>query len=143
MEHTHPFEVALEKGDQGYRERGDTVLGALAGTHRQLLHRVVEVLDSQPDRLHDSQPTAVEDLGHELGRALQEGENTGDLFAGHDDGDLTLLAGAYGVDFAGKRLFQNVFIQIHQGVHGLILGRRGDVAVHGQMGEECLDLGLS
>ena len=60
----------------------------------------------------------------------------------HDHGDGDLLVGAHGIDAALQRMIEDALVEEHQGIHGLVLGRGRDVSVHGQVGQERLDLGF-
>ena len=37
-------------------------------------------------------------------------------------------------------MVEDSLVEEHQGIHGLVLGRGGDLALHGEVREECLDL---
>jgi hypothetical protein len=39
-------------------------------------------------------------------------------------------------------MVEDAFVEKHQGIHGLVLGRGGDLALHGEVSEECLNLGF-
>lgn len=95
------------------------------------LHLPTDVLDPEPDRLHDAQPAPVEELGDQLGGSAHERENSSDFFAGHDHGDVDLLVGVHCIDAALQGLFEDALVEEHQGVHRLILGGGSDVSVHG------------
>jgi hypothetical protein len=47
-------------------EHGDTVIFALAITHNDLMVGEVKILDPQAHYFHQTEPTAIHDLGHEL-----------------------------------------------------------------------------
>jgi len=108
-----------------------------------LLHRNIDVLDAEPDGLHNPQAAPVEQFRHQLRGPLHEREDRGNLFTGHHDGDVDFLVGAHGVNAAIQRLLEDALIEKDQGIHGLVLGRRRHVALDGQVGQKRLDLGFS
>ena len=100
MQGLDPSQVVLEQRRQGGGKGGEPILVALARPDGQLLHLIIDVLDPEPDRFHDTQPAPVEELGDQLGGAIHEREHGGDFFAGHHHGDGDLLVGAHGIDTA-------------------------------------------
>lgn len=61
--------MLLEQGDQAVGQHRHPVLLAFAVEDDDRPPREFEVLDPQPQALHQSQATAVEELGHQLVRA--------------------------------------------------------------------------
>jgi len=55
-------------------------------------------------------------------------------------GDVDLLVGAHGIDTALQSVVEGALVEEHQGIHGLVLGGGRDIAVHGQVREERLDV---
>jgi hypothetical protein len=135
-----PGQVVLEQKRERGGNGGEPVFVAFARSDGQLLHLIINVLDSEPDRFHDTQPAPVEELGDPLGGAVHEREHSGDFCAGHDRGDGDLLGGAHGIDTARQCLAEDALVEEHQDIHRLILGRRGAVAVHGQVRQERFNL---
>ena len=115
MQRLNSSQTVLEQRGQGGGKGGEPVLVALAGTYGQLLHLKIDVLDPEPDRFHDPQPAAVEELGDHLGGSVHERDNGGDFFACHDNGHVDLLVGANGIDAALERLVQDAFVKEDQG----------------------------
>ena len=66
MQCLDPGQVVLEQRGQGGGKGGEPVFVALAGADSELLHLKIDVLDPEPDRFHDAQPAAVEELGDHL-----------------------------------------------------------------------------
>ncbi|MBU0493635.1 MAG: hypothetical protein KKB13_17455 [Chloroflexi bacterium] len=65
------------------------------------------------------------------------------LVFGQYGGQAFGFLGAQGVDGAVEFLVQHLSIEEQDGTVGLILGGRGHVSVHGQVGEEGCDLGVA
>jgi hypothetical protein len=137
-----PSQVALEHRGECRGNGGDAVLGARARADGQWLQRNIDVLDPQPDRLHEAHAAPVAQLGHQLGGAVQPREDRGDGFAGHAHGDVDLLGSAYGLEATLHDLMEDARVEAHQGLHGRVLGRGRDVSMHRQVGQERLDLGF-
>jgi len=139
MQRLDPGEMVLEQRRKGDGKGGEPVFVPLARTDGQLLHLIVDVLDPEPDRFHDAQPAPVEELGDHLSGSVHERDHGGDFFACHDNGDVDLLVCTDGIDAARQSMVEDALVEEHQGVHRLVLGRGGDVSVHGQVGQERLD----
>jgi len=86
---------------------------------------------------------AVEHLDHQLGSAFHQRDHLRDFFPGHHHGHMCLLRCANGIDFVIECLLEHLLIQKDQGVHSLVLGRRGDTRVNGQVGEKGFNLGFA
>lgn len=142
MQRLDPGQVVLEQRGQGGGKGGEPVFVALAGTDGELLHLKIDVLDPEPDRFHDAQPAAVEELGDHLGGSVHERDNGGDFFACHDNGDVDLLVGANGIDAVLPRMVEDALVKEDQGIHRLVLGGGSDVCVYGEVGQERFDLGF-
>jgi len=55
---------------------------------------------------------------------------------GHDHGNIDFPQNANGIDHPFQELFQNLFVEENQRIHGLILGRGSDVTLHDKMREK-------
>jgi hypothetical protein len=94
------------KGERGGKS-GKAIFVAFTRPDGQLLHLIVDVLDSKSNRLYDAQPTPIEELGDQLCGSIHQREHGGDLLAGHNHGNGNLLVGAHGVDTALQSMFEN------------------------------------
>jgi hypothetical protein len=72
---------------------------------------------------------------------VEVSQNGGHLGPRKDDGKADRALGAGGILEALKRTAQHLAIEKQQSAEGLVLGRRADVRVGSEMGQEGLDLG--
>jgi hypothetical protein len=86
----------------------------------------------QHSRTRGPAPESGEQAGHELRHAVQSLEHGAHLLAGEDDGQPRRPLGAYHAIQPGEIDLQHVAVQEQQGAERLVLGRGGDVTVHGQ-----------
>jgi hypothetical protein len=119
----------LGEGPVGHgREDGDTVLGALAVTDDDLTQRAVDVLDSQTAAFEQAQPRAIEEGGHEPGRAVQLGDDRAHLVASQHDGEAFRALGPNHAVEPGQVLMQDVAIEEEERAQRLVLGGGGNLA---------------
>lgn len=142
MQGLDPNQVVLEQRDQRRGKGREAILLAFPGPDGELLHRIVDMLDPQPDGFHDPQPAPVEELGHQLAGAVHQRQDGGDFLPGHHDGHVELFAGPNRVDPVRELLLEGTLIEEHQGIHRLVLGRSRDVALHRQVRQKRFDLGF-
>jgi len=100
----------------------------------------IHVLDTQFQAFHHAQAAAVEQFDDQPVGTRQQLDNVDGLFPGQNGRQATRLFGLNGVDSAIQFYFEYITIEEKDGVERLILGRGGDVALHGQVGQVCLDL---
>ena len=123
----------------GHRDP-EAVVSALAVADDGLAAVEIEVLDSQGERLEQSQAGAVLEPGDQAVGAVEGREDAADFVAGEDDGQPRGAVDAHeGAEVAGFD-FQDGAVEEDQGAEGLRLGRGGDVAFGGEVGEEGVDL---
>ena len=103
-------------------------------------HLQVHVLDPEAEALRDAQARAVQKLDDELMHSGHQCDHASRLLAGQDDGYPGLPACAVRVDFAAQWLVEHVLVEEDEGIHGLVPGGGGHLAISGQVREECLDL---
>jgi len=103
----------------------------------------IEILYPEPDTLHQPQSGAVQQAAGEPMMAVQFPEHLLDLRLGQDHRKSLRLLGANGPYDLTQGLLQDHLVGEHQGVEGLILGARGDIPIHREVGEEGADLGLA
>jgi hypothetical protein len=53
--------------------------------------------------------------------SAHERDNLGNFLAGEHHGDFQAFGGAFRIDLLIKRLFEDMLIEKHQGIHGLVL----------------------
>jgi hypothetical protein len=129
----------------GLRQHDGPVLSALALADGDLVASEIHVLDADAAALQDAEAGAVHQAGQEAVRlagvdGVHGVEQGGDLGQGEDDGDVAGAVGADGVEVAEVDL-QDVAVQGEDGRERLVLRAGGDVAMHGEMGEEGFDVG--
>ena len=83
----HPLQEHLQRGDEAVGRHGHPVFHALTVTHDDRPLSEVEVLDAQPQALHQPQAGAGEELGHQFVDAVQVAQKAQDLVAGEDGGE--------------------------------------------------------
>src|SRR5262249_41659299 len=98
MEQLRTAQVLLQWCDQSLRQRGYAVFTTFAMTNDRLTLRKIQVLDAQPHTLHQAQPTAIQQLGHQLMDATHRVEHTRDFFTREHSGQAIGLLGAYCVE---------------------------------------------
>ena len=126
------------------RQHDDAVLVALALAHDDLAARRIDVLDAEPAALHEPEAGAVHQPGHQTIRfvrrqPVQAGQEPPHFLAGQDHGQTAVAVGAKGVHVAEIEV-EHVTVEEEEGGEGLILGTGRDAALHGEEGEEALDL---
>ena len=126
------FEVRLE----GFRQQGDAIFVALAAAHEDVVIGEIDVLDAKAEGFGEAQPTAVEQLGHQPGGAVEEGHQAAYFFLREDGGQALGALGEGEVQGWGEFPLEDVAVEEEKGAEGLVLGRSGDVLVGGEVGEE-------
>lgn len=137
-----PRQMIPEHKGQALWESRIPILVPLSGPDGHLVHSEIHILYPKPNRFHDTQPTSVQKLDDELRGPLHDRNHRGHFFSGHDDRNPDASVGSDGLDAARQGVPQNPLIEENQCIHRLILGGRGHIPVDGQLGKECLDLGL-
>ncbi len=100
----------------------------------------VEVLDAQPQALHQAQAGAVAALRHQSAGAREVVENAAHFLFGEDGGQAFGLLGVQGVNRASAP-FQRLAGEEQNGTAGVMAGGGGDSRFDCQMGEEGFDFG--
>lgn len=99
-----------------------------------------QIFRPQADALHQAQTGAVQEVGHEAMAPFQAGQHGAHLGGGEDDGQAGGTLGPFHIAQPADVLFQYFLVQEQDSAQCLILGGSGDVALHGQVGQELLDL---
>ena len=121
---------------QAVRDHGDAVLAALAKADVDAAAGEVEVFDAEGKHLVEPDAGAVEDAGHQQGEALQMLKHAVGFVFVEDEWESSLVFGVDKLVKLADRDAKDVPIEKNDAVEGLVLRRRGDIAVHGEVGEE-------
>ena len=108
------LELAAHRPAERCRQHGAPVLLSFAVAHEDLVEREVDVLDPQPQALHQPEARAVEERGDEVGRAVQKPENCLHFRLRQDDREALGTAGAHDVAEADQRPDEDLAIEKHQ-----------------------------
>jgi hypothetical protein len=136
------LEVRGEGGPQRGGEHGHAVLSSFSVAHDDLAAGEVDVLDAQAAAFHQPQAGAVEQAGHEPGRAFDPADDGVHLGARQDDRKAGGPAGARHAFEPFELPVQDLLEEEHQRGERLVLGRRADAAIRGEVREICGDLAL-
>jgi hypothetical protein len=121
------------------REHRDPILGPLAVPDDDQVGSEVDVLDAEARTFEQAQAGAVEEQGHETRDAVEVLEDSTDLVACHDDGQVLRPPGAYDVVEPGQVLLEHHAVEKEQRGQRLVLGGGGDVTHDGERREELRD----
>lgn len=138
-----PEEMFLQMLAKRFRQHGDAGLGPLAVPNRDLITGKIQILNPQTQTLHQPQPNAVHQAGHEPFVAIQVSQHGFDLAARHDHRKTAGLAGSDDFSEVSDLTSQNVPVQKQDGAEGLRLCRGTDMLFDGQMRQELVDLLLA
>jgi hypothetical protein len=142
MKCSYPTQMVLEERRQADRKGGEPILIALSRPDGYLLHIEINVLYPESNRFHDPQSASAKKLGDELWGPLHERKQGAHLFPGHDHGHASFFLCTDCVNHTIQEVPKYAFVKKNQGVHALVLGRRGDIPAHGQIRQECLYFGF-
>ncbi len=125
-------------------QHDDPVLVALALAHDDLAARRIDVLDAEPAALHEPEAGAVHQASHQAIRFMrrqpvQSGQEQPHFLARQNHGQTPAAAGAEGINVPEVEM-EHVAVEEEQGREGLVLRAGRDAALHGEEGEEALDL---
>ncbi len=139
-------DVRAQCRHQRGRQHGDAVLAALAFAHNDLASVDIHILDAQPQAFLDAQACAVEQANDQRIRGTgaldvpQQGLHFGD---GEHDWQALRGLGARDAVEPGQGYAEHLAIEEQNGVHGLILCARADVAIERERREIGFDLGCA
>jgi len=134
-------QMCTERLDQLLGEDGDAICGSLAIADNDLVLGEVDIFNAQTHAFHETQSTAVEELGHEQVDARHLAEHGVNFISGQDGGQALGLFGLGGAKGVGNGLVEDFVVEEEKGAAGLVLGGGGDVFIDGEMGEEGFDFG--
>jgi hypothetical protein len=126
---------------QRMRQHAHPVLLPLPLTDGELEPGKVEVLDPQPDALHQPQPTAVEEARHQARCPVDMSEDGARLFAGEHLRQSRQPLRPLHVLNGGQLDVEDVPVEEKQSAERDVLGGGGDVLLHRQVRKERADLG--
>ena len=137
------LDLAAEGFDQGGRQEGGPVLAALAVADDDVHLVEIDILDPQPEALHQPEAGPVQQAGGEPGGAVELGQDGAGLLAAEDGRQPLGGLGPHGLALDPcQRLSQDDLVEEEQGAEGLVLGGGGQVLLDRQMGQEGDDFGL-
>lgn len=100
----------------------------------------VDVLDPEPQTLHQAQSAAIEKFDHEPSGAGELGQDCARFFAGEDHRDVLRCLGALDILNQADLLPEHVLVEEQQGAERLILRGSTDLALDRQMRQEIPDM---
>ena len=120
-------------------KKGETVFMAFAIPDEDLRMPKINIFDPQAEAFGDTQAATVNDFGHQLFEAFEEGEKFVDFLLSEDGGERFSSFGADGVDFAQVDV-KDFLVEVDESAEGLILGRGGHIFLDGQMSQIVFNL---
>lgn len=130
-------EIRLHDGGQ----HRHAILVALASAHDDLVPAEIDVLDAQAAALEQSQPGAIHQIRHESRGPVQAPEDGADFLARQHDGETFGSARPHDPVEPWHVELEDLAIQEEQRAERLILGGRGNPAVHRERRQKAGDLG--
>ena len=130
------FELDLEVGLQGLRERDDAVFAAFGVVDLDGVVVEVEVFDPQCHGFTDAQSGAIHELGAEEPGSFELAEEFVDFGATEDSGRAFVFPGCQGSLDDELPVLEDGAVEEDKGVEGLFLGRGGDGPVENEVVEE-------
>ena len=100
----------------------------------------IDILDAQPQALHQAHPRAVQKAREQRVFIGQVGEDGGDLVLREDGGNALLVGGPLDAVQPGQRGVQHLSIEEQQRAQRLVVRGRRDAPLGGQHREEGLDM---
>lgn len=121
--HNFYFAKVLPDGsNQRIGEHGVAVFVAFASPHDNLVVFKVNIFDAQVHTLHETQPSAIEDLCHEFGCSLHVADDGESFLFGEDGWEAGGSFGANQLGRQGKFAVKNVAVEEKHCAEGLVLG---------------------
>ena len=125
-----PRQVALQRLDQGERERRDAIFSAFAVAHQHFPPLEVDILDPQPHAFHQAHPRSIQQIGHQPMGSAQAIQHDLDFGVGQHDRQPLWSLGLLHVIQPRQFLVEDFFIEKQQGAASLVLGGCRHVAPH-------------
>jgi hypothetical protein len=127
----------LQRGGQHHHP----VLVALGLAHHDHLPLEVDVLDAQPQALHQPHARAVQQARHQGHRAFELAQHLRHFAGTQDSGDAPRRRRPLQLLHPRQLNPEHLAVEEQQRAERLLVGGRGDATLGGQHGEERLDLG--
>src|SRR5713226_5764049 len=136
MEGLESLKVRPKDVDRRLRHHRHTILGSFTIPNRDLAILKVHILDPQPNALHQPQPGAIEEAGHQPVAPVKMRQDMSYLTLGKDDGQACRLLRALKIVHPLKVLLQDFAVQKDQRAQCLILSGGRDLLLDRQMIQE-------
>ena len=122
MQRFYSSQVVLEQRRERSGKGGEPILVAFPRPDRQLLHLIVDVLNPQPNRFHDAQPTAMWSCAALAAPSISESTAATSSRVITTKTVNLLAARTASMLSAREWLGGRTLIEEHQGIHRLITG---------------------
>lgn len=129
-------EVISQGGLERLGKQGHPVPSSLPVPDPDLPTFEIDVLDPQPRAFQEAEPRAVQERPHEPWRTGQVIEDPGHLGAGEDDRKPGRPPGSHQAVEPFELDPQHLAVEKQDRAQGLVLGRRADVPLDGEMREK-------
>ena len=139
MDLAHEFDLSAQVGDEVLGEHCDAVFSAFGFADIDQVLIEVDVFDPEGGTFGEAESGAIEDARHEEIGAVEVGKDESDLRAGEDDGESFRAFSAGDLADLTEIELEDLLVEEGDGIEGLVLGRGGDIAGLGEVGEEGID----
>lgn len=139
MEGFHPLNVRLEIKENTLGKRNGAVTLAFRITHNDLMAAKINILDTQPQAFHQSEPGTEEELHQEARDAIHFCDHRHSFRLGEDRGKAFRLFGAEDVGRKINFLVKNIPVKKEDGTESLVLGGSRHILFSRQIDDECLN----
>ena len=139
----HAGEVGAQRLGEHVGQHRMPIPRPFALAHQDLRVLEVDVLDAQAQRLHQAQPRAVEQPGHQQRRTMEMGEERRDVRPGEHDRQLRRPPRPHEVRQRVRPSPEDVPVEEDERVERLVLRRSRHLLACGEVGEEGLDVRLA
>ena len=137
------LQLLFERLAHRRRQDGDAIFLTLAIAHDDLAVTEVDVFDAEPKTIHQAQTGPVQQLRHQTGGSIHVREHTADFVAGQDDRQTFRSFGTLQFINRAELQFQDLAVEKHQRAESLIVRRRGNFFIHGEVIQEGRDFALA
>ncbi len=137
------LDMAAQRGGQPIGERDHAILPALAAAHADAAMREIDVLDPQPQALHQPETRAVLERGDQPVLTAQPRQRRAHLAGREHDRQPPGRPRAHHTAEIPEGPVEHRLVEKHQRVERLVLRGRRDAPLHGQKGQELSHLTLA
>jgi len=141
MECAHGLKVGAQRFDGSDGQHGKTVFISLTVAYKDLLIAKVDVLHAQAQAIHEPEARAVEQRGHEPEGWIEDIKQAGDFLPAENDGQFARPFGAGELAEVAQVELEDVLVEKHEGVEGLVLGGSGNVAIDSEVAKKSINFG--